>query len=76
MKRKYKGLSRKAKWLVEDDRLITVDGNDVHIIALSQAFGRTTVNYGSIDNPQQKVLNNDAWVVVDEKTYKQRIKTQ
>ena len=76
MKRKYKGLSRKAKWLVEDDRLITVDGNDVPIIALSQAFGRTTVTYGSIDNPQQKVLNNDAWVVVDEKTYKSRVKTQ
>ena len=76
MKRKYKGLSRKAKWLVEDDRLITVDGNDVPIIALSQAFGRTTVTYGRINNPQQKVLNNDAWVVVDEKTYKQRIKTQ
>ena len=56
MKKKYKGLSRKAKWLVSDDRLITVDGTDVPIIALSQAFGRTTVTYGSIDNPQQKVF--------------------
>ena len=43
MKRKYKGLSRKAKWLVDDDRLITVDGNHVPIIALSQEYGRTTV---------------------------------
>ena len=76
MKRKYKGLSRKAKWLVNEDRLITVDGTDVPIIALSQAFGRTTVTYGSIDNPQQQVFNNDAWVVVDEKTYKSRVKTQ
>ena len=63
------GVSRYAK---------DVDKNDEHksvpVIAVSRAFGKTTITYGDTNKPTQRVFADNDNVVINEKIYRQRMK--
>ena len=68
------GVSRYAKYVDEKDELITVGHKSVPVIAVSRAFGKTTIPYGDVNKPKQKVFADNDNVVINEKVYRQRIK--
>ena len=68
------GVSRYAKQVIADDELITVGHKSVPILAVSRAFGKTTITYGDTNKPKQKVFADNENVVINEKVYRQRIK--
>ncbi len=68
------GVSRYAKNVDEKDELITVGHKSVPVIAVSRAFGKTTITYGDTNKPTQRVFADNDNVVINEKIYRQRIK--
>ena len=64
------GLSRYAKDVNEQDELITIGHKSLPIIKITRAFGKTTITFGSKDDPKQKIFNNMDNVVINEKIYK------
>lgn len=68
------GVSRYAKDVNEQDELITVGHKSLPIIKITRAFGKTTITFGSEDDPKQKTFNNMDNVVINEKVYKKYIK--
>ena len=69
-----KGVSRYAKDVDENDELITIGHKSVPVIAVSRAFGKTTITYGDMNKPTQRVFVDNENVVINEKIYRQRIK--
>jgi len=67
------GVSRYAKDVDEKDELITIGHKSVPVIAVSRAFGKTTITYGDVNKPTQRVFADRDNVVINEKVYKQRI---
>ena len=70
------GVSRYAKDVNEQDELITVGHQSLPIIKITRAFGKTTITFGSEDDPKQKTFNNMDNVVINEKVYKKYINAQ
>nr|BAR34126.1 hypothetical protein [uncultured Mediterranean phage uvMED] len=68
------GVSRYAKDVHDEDELVTIGHKSIPIIAITRAFGKTTITFGDENNPKQKVFANSDNVVVNEKVYKTRIK--
>ena len=61
------GWSRYAKDVRETDELLTKGNEFVPVIAVSRAFGKTTITYGDDKSPKQKTFTDWNTVVINEK---------
>ena len=69
------GVSRYAKDVTEQDELITIGHKSTPVIQVTRAFGKTTITYGNNKEPKQKVFKDTDNVVINEKVYRARLKT-
>jgi len=68
------GWSRYAKDVKETDELLTKGNEFVPVIAVSRAFGKTTITYGDDISPKQKTFTDWNTVVINEKVWRKHTK--
>ena len=54
----------------ETDELLTKGNEFVPVIAVSRAFGKTTITYGDDKSPKQKTFTDWNTVVINEKVWR------